>query len=494
MKTELVDVSTTKKELRIEIDADTLRKEYDRVSDNYARFVTVPGFRKGRAPRSIVRTRFRDEIRGEVLREIVPQAIQTAVTEKNLTVINEPDVHFDEATDFAKFSEQPLQLHAHFEVMPEIEIGETYKGLDVKRSVRPITDQDVDDVIENLRESAASLEAVEDRAAQTGDTVTVNFEGKYLDPSAPHEAEPVKAEDVDVVLGGEGVLQEFNEQLTGVRPDDVKTFTIAYPEDFTSKGLAGKTIEYTATVTAVRLKTLPDLNDEWVKSLDEEGIETIADLRGRVRERLEQQAQFESDARVRDAALRKLIAAHQFEVPASFVEQQTNQLLETRVREMFSRGIDPRQQQFDWSSLRESLQSQAADEVRASILLERISEQESIDATQAEIDQEITQMATAMRQTEDEVRAALTKHGGDRSIADRLRHRKAIDLIIEQARVTDEEWRVPETATGSDDDSVSTNDAQAETANADSNDEHATDKATSNQADDIKADRAAQPE
>lgn len=477
MKTELVDVSTTKKELRIEIDTETLRKEYDRISDNYARFATVPGFRKGRAPRSVVRTRFRDEIRGEVLREIVPQAIQTAVTEQNLNVISEPDVHFDEATDFTKFSEQPLNVHAHFEVMPEIEIGETYKGLELKRSVRPITDEDVEAVIENLRESAASLEAVEDRASQTGDTVTVNFEGKYLEASAPHETEPVKADDVDVVLGGEGVLPEFNEQLTGTRPDDVKTFTIAYPEDFTSKGLAGKTIEYTATVTAVRLKTLPELNDEWVKSLDEEGIDTIDVLRQRVRERLEQQAQAEAEARVRDQALRQLIAQHQFEVPATFVERQTNHLLETTVRDMFSRGIDPRQQQFDWANMRESLQAQAADEMRGSMLLEAVAEQENIDASQDEIDQEIGNMATAMRQTEDEVRAALTKHGGDRSIADRLRHRKAIELIVSQAKVADEAWREPETP------SVSTSQTEA-----------SDDDTESESTDDVKADRASQAE
>jgi trigger factor len=236
MKTELIDHSATRKEIRIEIDAEEVRKQLDQVTQRYMKQATVPGFRPGRAPQAIVRQRFKEEIRSEVLREIVPQALDQAITEENLDVIGEPDVQLADEAGLEKFGDVPLAVNAKLEVFPEIELGE-YKNLEVARRVRPVTDEDLDTMVESLRESAAALVPVEDRGAEEGDTVTVNFRGRYVNEP---EAEEIKADEVDVVLGGEGVLAEFNENLAGVRPDDERTFTISYPEDFTSKGLAGQ--------------------------------------------------------------------------------------------------------------------------------------------------------------------------------------------------------------------------------------------------------------
>ena len=159
------------------------------------------------------------------------------------------------------------------------------------RRVRPVTDADVDAVLEGLREQSAALQPVEDRPAQSGDIVTVNFNGKFVNEP---EAEEINVEEVDVELGGENVQPEFTENLLGVQADEEKAFTVKYPEDFTAKGLASKEVLYTATVTAVRIKTLPELDDEWAKSLGEE-FETLDMLREKVRENLTERARLESD-------------------------------------------------------------------------------------------------------------------------------------------------------------------------------------------------------
>ena len=440
MKTELVEVSPTQKELKIEIDAAEVRAAYDAVSDRYARLANVPGFRKGRAPRGVVRTRFKDEIRSEVLQQLVPKAINDAIVEANLNVIGDPDIHLDGAEEaFNRFGEMPIALHAKVEVLPEVELGD-YRGVEAARRLRPITDEMVEEAIAGLCESSASLQPVEDRPAQSGDTVTVTFRGRYIDP--PDEEE-INAEDVDVVLGGEGVLEDFTTQLVGTRHDDVKTFTVKYPEDFSSEGLAGKEIEYTATVSAVRVKELPEVDDEWAQSLGE-GIESAADLRQRVRENLEARARYESEQRLRDEVMNKLIDAHPFEVPRTLVEHQTDNLLRSTLQDMMQRGLDPRQQEMDWQGFREMLRPQADREMRGSLLLERIAEAEEIDVSDEEVESEIELLAQSRRQTPEQVRAALTKQGGERSIADRLRHRKALDLLIENANVRDEEWREEE--------------------------------------------------
>ncbi|HKP73771.1 MAG TPA: trigger factor [Pyrinomonadaceae bacterium] len=436
MKTELVDVSPTRKELKIEIDAGEVRAEMERVTERYASMASVPGFRKGRAPNSVVRTRYKNEIRGEVVQNLVPQAINDAINESALNVIGEPDIHLDNNEALEKLGEQPLSIHAHVEVLPDVALGE-YKGLEVARRTRPVTDETVEEMISNLREQSASLQPVEERGAEAGDTVTVNFTGKYIEPA---EAEDIKAEDVDVVLGGEGVLQDFTEQLTGTKPDDVKTFRVKYPTDFSSEGLAGKEIEYTAAVTAVRRKELPEIDDEWAKTFGEE-IDSLATLRAKLRENLEDRARVESEHRLRDEVMGKLIEAHQFEVPESLVKSQTRRLMESTVRDMMQRGVDPRNQELNWESLQGMLQAQAEEDLRGSVLLERIADAEQIEPSDEEIEREIELIAQGSRQSVEQVRAALTKQGGERSIADRLRHRKALDLLVENARVTDEEWR-----------------------------------------------------
>lgn len=436
MKTEISEVSQTRKEIKIEIEAADVRAEFERVAQEYARAVTVPGFRKGHAPVAVVRTRFKKDIQGDVLKRLVPEAVEQAIEESGLNVIGQPDVHLDNE-NLDKLGQEPITLHAHVEVMPELDLGE-YKGIEAARRTRPVTDEEIERIVENLREASASLQPVEDRAAEEGDTVTADIQGRYVE--LPEE-EGINVEEVDIVLGGEGVLPDFTEHLTGVRPDEAKTFTVVYPADFNAQGLAGKTIEYTATVTAVRRKEVPALDDDWVKSLGEEEVETVEALRARVRENLTKSAAQESEHRLRDEILGQLIERHRFEVPETIVSYQANQILQSMIRDMISRGADPRTQDINWEAMREMVRERAGDDVRGSMLLERVAEAENIEVTPEEIDAEIESIAEGSRQSVEQVRAALTKQGGERSIADRLRNRKALDLLVQHAQVREEEWR-----------------------------------------------------
>ncbi len=439
MKTEVIDVTSTRKELKIEIEADEVRAEMDRVSRQYAAQASVPGFRKGHAPVSVVRTRFKNEIRGEVVQNVVPRAVNEAINEQQLNVIGEPQVHLDTDDGLTKLGDGPLSVHVHVEVLPEVQLGE-YKGLEVARRTRPVTDEMIGEWVESLREQSAALQAVEERASEDGDVVTVDLVGKYIDPP---EEEDIKAEGVEVLLGGEGIVPEFAAGLTGVRQDDVRTIRIKYADDFKAQGLAGKEVEYTATVTGVSRKELPEADDEWAKSFGE-GVESVDDLRARLREQLTERARLESEDRLRGELMQKLAGAHEFEMPETLVEFQTRKMMESTVRDMMQRGMDPRGQQLDWEGLHAALSGRAHEELRGSLLLERIAEAEGIEPTDEEINEEIESIATASRQTTEQVRASLTKQGGDRSIADRLRHRKTLDMLVENARVSDGEWREAE--------------------------------------------------
>ena len=436
MKTELKEISPTRIQIDVEIDADAVRAVYDRISDNYARAANVPGFRPGHAPRAVVRTRFKDQIRTEVLRELLPSAVQQAVEEHKLEPLGEPELNLENSEGLNQLGQQPIAFNVNIDVLPDIKLGE-YKGLEATRRTRPVKNEDVERVIEQLRENSASLEPVEDRGAQIGDTVTANFHGKFVDTPA---AEPIKVQDVDVVLGGQGVVQEMTESLMGANADDEKTFSVNYPQNFSAKGLAGKNVEYTVKVTAVRIKELPELDDEWAQSLGDE-IESLDQLREKVRSDLQAQATNEAEGRVRSDLLRKLVDAHQFELPERLVAQQTEHRFESVMRDMIGHGIDPRNPEFDWEKARDSLKDQASFDLRSSLLLEHIADEENLDVTDQEIDDEINAIADASRQTPEQVRAVLTKQGGERSIAPRLRNRKALDFLVANGRVIDEEWK-----------------------------------------------------
>jgi trigger factor len=462
MKTELTDVSSTRKEIKIEIEPSRVRDTYDRISDEFSKNAKVPGFRPGHAPRSVVRTRFKNEIRTEVLRELVPDAVNNAIMEHSLDAISEPDVHFENEETLERLGEQPITVKVAVEVLPQIDLGE-YKGLEATRRTRPITDEDIDQTIESLREASAVMVPVEDRASELGDTVTINARGKYVEAADaaegqesadPKEAtgtkggteagdnEEIKVDDIEVVLGGPNVQKEFTENLTGVKPDEKKSFTVDYPADFSTPQLAGKKIDYEMEVTSVRRRELPEMDDEWAKSLSEE-FDSVETLKSKVREDLEARAKADADNRVRADLIRTLVAAHQFEVPQSWLEKQTNQRFETVLRDMMQRGIDPRSQQMDWEGAREELKALALEDVRATMLMEHIAEAENLTVSNEEVEAEIEMMAMSSRQPKEQIRAALTKHGGERSIAQRLRNRKALDLLVENARITDAEWSEP---------------------------------------------------
>jgi trigger factor len=435
VKTELSDVSPTRKEIKIEIEPAAIRQAYDQVSDRYAKQASVPGFRPGHAPRAVVRNRFKSEIRAEVLKQLIPDAVNQAIDQHELNAIREPDVELENAAGLEKFGEEPISVKVNVEVLPKVEV-QNYKGLEVARRLRPITDANVEEMFDAFRETSAAMQPVEDRASAAGDTVTVNLMGKFLDNPGQ---EDLKADDVEVELGGRGVQEEFTENLTGVKADDERSFIVSYPEDFKSEDLAGKRVEYTAKVTAVRVKELPEIDDEWARSLGEE-FDSVATLRTKIREDLEKRAAQESDHRLRADLMAKLLDQNQFEVPQTLIDQQTSRRLESVVRDMIGRGVDPRNQQLNWEAAREELKAQAEADVRSTLLLERIADEEKIEVSNEDIDAEIEAIALSSQQPVEQVRGVLTKDGGERSIAHRLRNRKALDLLVETAKVAKEEW------------------------------------------------------
>jgi trigger factor len=437
MKTELKEISSTQKEIKIVIDAETVKTAYNKVSKKYATSASVPGFRRGNTPLDVVRLRFRDEIRSDVMQEILPAAVTGAIEEHELHPLAEPELHLDNAENLKLNGSQPVSIHIHVEVMPEIPTPE-YKGLEITRRVKPVDDSQIEDLIANRLQEQSALIPVENRKSQTGDTVIVDLEGTF---AGELNAEPIKADNLEIPIGDETIEKSFSENLIGVEEDEEKEFTVSYAADFSSPALAGKTVNYKAKVKSVGTMEMPELNDEWAQSLDED-YESLADLRSKLREDLQKYAESDADARLRNNAIAKFIENHEFEVPKALIESQARNLLNNFAQDLQQRGVDLKKVEKEFVQMAyNQMQMQAERDVRGAMLLEKVSELENVDVSEAEVVEEIQKVADYYRATPEEIRASLAQQeGGEENIKNNLRTRKAIEALIKHAKISEGDW------------------------------------------------------
>lgn len=442
MKSEIKEISPSQREIHLQIDADVVKASYNKVSQKYAQRANVPGFRKGYAPLDVIRMRFKEEIKSDVLQEVVPAQVAAAIQEHDLHPLAEPHLHLDDHETVKVNGSEPLKLHIHVEVMPEI-AEPKFDGIEVTRRVKPVTDEEVEAFINERLQREAALIPVEGRASEIGDTVNVDLVGTFSDDP---EGQPITAEGIEIELGSEAVERSFSDNLIGVSEEEEKEFTVEYSADFTSEALAGKTVSYKAKVNSIGRTELPEANDEWATSLDE-GYESMKDLRARLRADMEKMAEADADARVRNDAVGKMIEANLLEVPSSLIENQARNLLNNFAYDMQQRGtnleqLDEKFIQMIYGNMRQ----QAERDVRGALLLDKVAEMAKVEVSDVEVEEELAKMAEYYRTGIDEIKQSLEKQGGEDSIKNNLKTRKSVEAVIEKVKVVDGEWIDPETA------------------------------------------------
>ncbi|HXX22062.1 MAG TPA: trigger factor [Terriglobia bacterium] len=420
-----MEATNCKKELLIEIPVDVVRREAETVTAQYARKARIPGFRPGRAPASLVRRHFRDEIREEVVQALVPKFFEDAVKEQKWTVVGRPrfdDLRFEE--------DQALACKATFEVLPEIELQQ-HKGLEVEEETPRVTEADIDKALEEVREQASTFEVVSDRSAADGDYLTVNYSGYDVKTPASH---PPQERDVTLELGGRGTPAALAENLRGARPGEIREFEVNYPEDYRRESLAGKTLRYRVEVQSIKHKVVPAADDELAKSVSE--FSTLGELRAKLSKDLEERAKHHAEMAAKQELLQHLLRLHEFTVPEAMVEARLDRRLERAMSQLISQGIDPRQAQVDWRKLREDSRADAEREVRSSLLLSKIAEAEGIEVSEEEVDEVIREMAQEAHEPPATLKTRLTREGELDMLKSTRRNQKAIDFIYRNAKIT----------------------------------------------------------
>ncbi len=419
------DTNTCQRELEIEIPAEVVEKETQRVTREFTRLARIPGFRPGKAPAELVRRRFWDDIKSEVLHSLIPSSLQNAFREGNLNPVGNPSIaelQFEPA--------KPLRFKASFEVLPEFTLGE-FKGLSVEAAKVEVTDQDVEQELERLREQAATYVPVEDRPAEDGDTVVASLVGVVT--NAKEKREPLVLDEVEVHLGEEGTMEAFSQGLRGVRAEEERQFNAPYPDGYPDARLAGLTVAFTAQVKAVRQKQLPALDDEFAQQVGK--YKTVQELTQKLRQDMQQAAARQEKELTQQRLLDELLSRHEFPLPEALVQHQIDMRLERRVRALVAQGIDPQQVQVDWAKVRRDQREGAIRDLKLGLLLERIAKVENLQSSEEEVASEIERLAQSSNQTPEAVRARLTKEQGLDRIRSAIRSEKVIEFLHSQARI-----------------------------------------------------------
>ena len=423
MKAELIDVSDCKKNLDIEIPQEVVDAEITHIAQDFAKKARVPGFRPGKAPAGVVKTRYHDEIVSEMMHRLLPKYFGDAIDERKLEIVRAP--HF-ESVDYA--SGKPLRFKAVFEVYPILNIS-NYTEVPVEQVSTAVDESEVDESLKRLQEDMAELAPViEDRPVQEGDFAEISFAGMIQGEDQPITAEKAVAE-----VGGKTTLKEFTDNLLGMKVGEEKAFSVSYRPDYPEKRLAGKTAEYKVKVETVKRKDVPEVNDEFAQRFGDH--KTVDDLRKKIREDIGKHKSEGAQEQMREKLLKWLEDNNEFEIPESLVERQLQVRVQRLMRDLSRQGINPQRLDVDWSKIREDQQKQAIRDVKGSLILDYISLKENIRVTDEEIEAEIAKIAAETQRPKEKVREVLGKDSGLDRLGEQVRNKKTLDFLQERARI-----------------------------------------------------------
>ena len=411
------------RELVIDASAEEVSKAYRAVTRNYQRYAKLPGFRPGKVPESVVKRKFANEIRKDVIDGLLPERFSKGVKELGIRPVGQPQV-----TELTIEEGQPLHVKAVFEYLPEVSI-EGYEQVVVPKPSVEVTEEEFRQEMDQLRESRGTIEPVEeDRALVDGDWAQISYSGFIADDP---EAAPIAGEDSLVEIGGKDTVEAFTQVLRGAKAGQELKAEVTYPAEYPEAKLQGKTVAYDLTVKAIKKRVLPEVNDDFAKEMG--NYESLAQLEDAVREHMASRKRRSVEGETKDRLFAALVEKFQFPVPESMVQELVDARLERGLRALAAQGMNPEQmRKLDFVRLRTAQRDSAVAEVKAQILLDRIAEKEGVTVSDEELDRELHMAALQSREPYETLRQRLTEDGGLARIREQLKREKTASLLYER--------------------------------------------------------------
>lgn len=416
------NVGTNSYELEIEIPAkdfeEALQKAYLRARKN----ISMPGFRKGKAPRKLIEKEYGEEVFYEdAVNLLYAPVVNGAIDESGLDLVTQPEV---EVVAISK--EEGVQLKAKCTTRPEVEVKD-YKGIEVEKVVNAVTDEDVQKKLDELREKNVRIVTVDDRAAENGDTVKIDFEG-FKDDVA---FEGGKAEDFDLELGSGQFIPGFEDQIVGHSAGESLDINVTFPEEYQVKDLAGAPAVFKINLKSISKKELPELDDDMVK--DSTDFDTVDEYKADIKAKLEESAEKAADAKVEGDIFDKVIENMTAEIPEVMYDNRVNEMVAELEQRMAPQGISlDMYMQFTGQTIdtiKKGYAEQAEKQVKLRLALEKIAELEKVEVTDEELEEEFKNLSETYKMEVDQIKALIPAENlkMDLSVG------KAVDIIKESA-------------------------------------------------------------
>jgi trigger factor len=419
------------REVTIEIPAEEVAAAFRSTTKRYAKQARIPGFRIGKVPPTLIRSRFRDEIQQDVVESVLPSHFRSAIDAQGYKPVSQPQV-----TKLHLVDGEPLTFTAVFEVLPDIDIT-GYQEIKVPRPETDLTEAEYEAELERVKDSRSTMEPVaEERALADGDWAEISFKGevKPLAESAEdaHPVdEPIEGTNVLLEIGGKDTLPAFNEALRGATVGQELKFEVDYPAEFGEPRLAGKSVAYDVEVSGIKRKIVPELNDDFAKELGE--YETFSEFAEKLREHLAADKRRRLEAEAKDLLLGALAERYQFPVPETLVGQQIDSRLDRGLRALAQQGMrEEDMRKLDFARLREAQRDAAVSEVKAMLLLDRIADEEKIEISEAELDRELEIISIQSREPLETMRSRFAQDGTLTRIREQARREKIGNLLYER--------------------------------------------------------------
>ncbi len=423
------------REISVEVPADEVSAAFESVAKRYRKLARIPGFRAGKVPEALIKRKFAKEIRQEVLEALVADRFKQAIDSQALKPVSQPQM-----VDMQLLDGQPLRFKAAFEVAPEIDIT----GYDSTRIEKPdtaLTEQEWDAELARVLESHAVVEPVEeDRELTDGVWAEIEFKGQIRDLAQTvtedgvqdaTPAEPISGDNVLVEIGGKNTLAAFNDALRGAKPGQELSLEVQYPGDFGERKLAGQTVAYDVTVKAIKRKTFPERNDEFAQTLG--AFETWDEFETKLREMASDRKSTALVNQAKDKMIGEWVGRFNFPVPESFVQQQIDARLDRGLRALAQQGMSTDDmRKLDFGRLRAAQRDQAINEVKASLLLDRIAEAEHVEITEDELNQELLMLSIQQREPYESFIKRLAEDGGIDKVRDQMKREKTGNVVYEK--------------------------------------------------------------
>lgn len=428
MKTELVDVNETRRQLTVEIPVTEVETVIDRVTREYTKSARLPGFRPGRVPPGVVRQRFRAQILHDVAHELIPRSIDEALASKGVEPVDTPDVK-----DVVVEEGKPLSFTASFDVVPPFDPG-AFGDIQLRRQPVNVDDDAVQQTLERLRERAARYEPVEGGVAE-GHTLVIDLERTSTGADGVTAA-PDTHEKVSIEMGAPANPPGFDAEVVGMAVGDSRSFTLSYPGDYVVTELAGTSVAYTVHLKELRKRVVPALDDEFAKDLGED-LDTLDALRGRVRQDLESEARESSERQLRADLLKQLAKRLPFPVPGALVDREIDRRVEDFARRLMSQQIDPRRANIDWASFRQGQREPAQESVASALVLDQIARRDTITVSDEDLEKEVERYAVRAGLTPAAVRARLEQEDGLGRMQVGLRRDQTLNAVLSRVQVVE---------------------------------------------------------